>query len=93
MQQPFNDRILDKLQNQICEEIMSNLVSMNLNYKFMINCAIMQKTKAHFIVGHSSILSPKDDFFLCIIWPKDKSKDNQNKNLYCILSIYGFSLK
>ncbi len=56
----------------------------------VVTVAIMQKNGAGVHTTHSCFWDTVTDGALTVKWPGDKAKD-QNKTMYCIVSVYGLS--
>ena len=88
---PYEEKSLDSLQSQVCERIIAYLVNLKQNYKFVVNCSVLQKSNAQLVMACSTVQNPNEDEIINITWPKEKIKENLNRNLYCIVNIYQFS--
>ncbi|GBG24698.1 Dynein light chain Tctex-type [Hondaea fermentalgiana] len=74
--------------DSICETCMQDLADLGKPFKYVITCAIMQKNGAGLHTANSSYWDTVSDGCVTVKWPGDKSKE-QNKTLYCIVSVYG----
>jgi dynein light chain Tctex-type 1 len=58
--------------------------------RHVVTVAIMQKNGAGVHTTHSCYWDTVTDGALMVKWPGDKAKD-QNKTMYCIVSVFGLS--
>jgi len=77
--------------DSICESTQSDLAQLNKPFKYIVTCAITQKNGAGIHSTHSCYWDTVTDGAVAVKWPSDKQKD-QNKSLYCIVTVYGLGL-
>jgi hypothetical protein len=61
------------------------------NFKYIINCCIMQNVAVDIFSATSCFIDPNEDYDLTIIWPKEKQKENNNRYMYCTINIHALS--
>jgi hypothetical protein len=77
----------------LIERTMKRLYDKGKPYKFMsknylATCFIMQKTGVGLQTITSSYFEGGTDVSLQYIWPKEKSKDQANRNMHCIVTVF-----
>jgi len=75
--------------NTICEGVVKKLNDTKKPFKYIVSCVIMQRNGAGIHTATSSYWDSVNDGCLTYIWPKEKSKDQVNKSLYCIVTVFG----
>eukprot|EP00761_Pharyngomonas_kirbyi_P014124 gb/GECH01014154.1/.p1 GENE.gb/GECH01014154.1/~~gb/GECH01014154.1/.p1 ORF type:complete len:113 (+),score=21.03 gb/GECH01014154.1/:1-339(+) len=70
--------------NTISENCMKRLTNLNKPFKYIVNCVIMQKNGAGFHMSNSCYWDSSSDGTI--------THRFENKNLYCITTVYGVSL-
>ena len=88
----YDEEQVKRWQNQICEQIMNYLLSVERNYKYVINCCITQKVDAGLVGATSSLIDNDADVCINITWPKDKQKEGTNRFLYCVLNVFALAI-
>ena len=81
-----------KWNSLICEEIIARLVACRKPYKYCVDCLIMQKTGAGLHSHSNSLYDTSMDGQLSYLWPKEKSKDQPNKSMNCLVTVFGASV-
>ena len=90
--QAYSDSCALKWNNLICEEIVSRLVGCKKPYKYIVDCLIMQKTGSGLHSHTTSYFDSANDGQITYLWPKDKSKDQPNKTMNCLVTVFGASV-
>jgi len=72
------------LNNQIVQKTLQYLSDYNSNFKFMVNCIIMQKAECSLSISRSVLWDSELDGELALTW--------ENEEIICVLTIYGISL-
>ena len=70
--------------NQIVQKTLQFLSDNNSNFKYMVNCIIMQKAETSLSVSRSVLWDSELDGELALTW--------ENEEMICVLTIYGMSL-
>lgn len=70
--------------NHIVQKTLQHLTDYNGNFKFMVNCIIMQKAECSLAVGRSVQWDTELDGELSLSW--------ENEEILCVVTIYGISL-
>jgi len=78
--------------NQISEKVMKYLVDTGKPFKYMVTCTIMQRNGAGLISANSCFWDTVADGSVTVQWPKEKSKDNINKTMNCIITVFAISI-
>ena len=90
--QVYSDADALKWNNLICEEIISRLVATKKPYKYCVDCLIIQRIGSGLHSHTSSYFDTTNDGQITYQWPKDKSKDQPNKTMNCLVTVFGASV-
>jgi len=72
----------------ICEQCMEKLNGLKKPFKYIVTCAIIQKTGAGVHTATSSFWDSVNDGVHTYVWPKEK-KEMGKRSVNCILTIFG----
>ena len=61
------------------------------NLKYLINCCVMQNVGVGLLSTTSSFVDVNSDYDLCVVWPKEKQKENFNKYLFCSVNVHALA--
>lgn len=73
----------------ICENIMSRLIELKKATRYAVDCLIMQRNGAGLHSASACYFDSVNDGQLSYLWPKDKSKDQPNKTMLCLVTVFG----
>jgi len=90
--QSYSDDLALKWNNLICEEILSRLIACKKSHKYCVDCLILQKTGTGMHSHTASFFDSANDGQLTYLWPKEKSKDQPNKSMNCLVTVFGSSV-
>jgi dynein light chain Tctex-type 1 len=85
----YEEKLVPKWINEVCERVMSNLNKLKKPYKYVMTCAIIQRIG----VGATSLVSCSwenySDGVSQIVWPANRAnKENQNKVVSCMVTVF-----
>mmetsp|Transcript_41892 Transcript_41892/g.110964 ORF Transcript_41892/g.110964 Transcript_41892/m.110964 type:complete len:123 (-) Transcript_41892:102-470(-) len=75
--------------NYICETVMKKLSETKKPFKYLVSCIIMQRNGAGIHTATSCFWDAGNDGVSTYIWPKEKSKDEKNKHMWAIVTVFG----
>lgn len=81
-----------KWSNEICEEIMEQLVALNKPFKYIATCNLMQRTGAGLNSTSSCFWDTGNDGVATIQWPKTNAKNVNNVTVTAILTVFAVKL-
>eukprot|EP00451_Oxyrrhis_marina_P001431 CAMPEP_0204276040 /NCGR_PEP_ID=MMETSP0468-20130131/27222_1 /ASSEMBLY_ACC=CAM_ASM_000383 /TAXON_ID=2969 /ORGANISM="Oxyrrhis marina" /LENGTH=121 /DNA_ID=CAMNT_0051252541 /DNA_START=27 /DNA_END=392 /DNA_ORIENTATION=- len=73
--------------NAILEELIRRLNDAKKPYKYLCSCMIMQRNGAGMHSATSAFWDAVNDGSVTHVWPREKSKDQVNKTMYCICTV------
>ena len=77
---------------QICETVMGRLIEQKKPSRYVVQCLIMQRNGAGLHSSTSSYFDTANDGQLSYLWPKEKTKDQPNKTMVCLVTVFGVSM-
>lgn len=86
---PYAEELVPHWINYICETTMKKLNDTKKPFKYITTCVIMQRNGAGIHSATSCFWDTVNDGVLTYVWPKEKSKDQVNKTMYCIVTVFG----
>merc|ERR1711904_255851 len=89
LKKTYDEKKVPQWINQICEQVMKKLVEKSLPFKYMVNCLIMQRNTAGMFSVTSCYYDTSLDFIYPYQWPKEKAKMQENKTMYCLVTVFG----
>ncbi|CEM29170.1 unnamed protein product [Vitrella brassicaformis CCMP3155] len=75
--------------DEICETTTERLNELKKSFKYIVSCVLMQRNGAGLHTVTSCFWDTVNDGVFTYVWPKEKSKDQVKKSLYCILTVFG----
>lgn len=80
----FDSKESQSLCNMISDGCVKSLTELNSNFKFMVNCLILQKSDAGLSMSGSCYWDSESDGNISVTW--------ENATILCIVNVFGVSL-
>eukprot|EP00396_MALV-II-16_sp_LP-1_P000389 gene389-433_t len=74
--------------NSICEDVMKRLNDGKKPFKYIVTCLIAQRNGAGIHTSNACYWDTVNDGILTYVWPKEKSKDQVNKTVQAIVTVF-----
>jgi dynein light chain Tctex-type 1 len=87
----YSEHMLDQWMNDICENIVEELYQTKKPFKYVVTCAIMQRTGAAIHSAKSCFWDTVSDASITVCWPKRNGRDTINRTMICIVTVYAIS--
>ncbi|CAG9320550.1 DYNLT1_2 [Blepharisma stoltei] len=84
----YEEREVQRWINEICERVIKSLYDTRKPFKYIVTCLIMQKAEAGLQTSTACFFEGGTDMSQQFIWPKEKSKDQANKTLNCVVTVF-----
>jgi len=86
---PYAEESVPHWINYICETVMKKLNDTRKPFKYIVSAVIMQRNGAGIHSATSCWWDATNDGVLTYVWPKEKSKDQVNKTMQCMVTVVG----
>ncbi|EAR85130.1 dynein light chain tctex-type 1 protein (macronuclear) [Tetrahymena thermophila SB210] len=80
----YNSNDAQRWTNQLCDDVLKFLTTLNKNFKFIVNCMIMQKSDAGLHISGSCYWDNEIDGSLVVKY--------ETNSIVCIMNIFGCAL-
>ncbi|OMJ78057.1 hypothetical protein SteCoe_22213 [Stentor coeruleus] len=84
----YDEKEVSRWINEICERIIKSLYDTRKPFKYMVTCLIMQKTEAGLLSSGACMFEGGTDMMQQFLWPKEKAKDQANKTMHAVVTIF-----
>lgn len=79
------------LVDKICADTLERLIKLLKPFKYVIDCAIMQKNGAGLNVTSACFWDTTSDGIVSVKWPEERQKGEEN-GMYCIVTVFACAI-
>jgi len=87
----YNEDMVPQWINDITETCVEELFSSRKPFKYVVTCAIMQRTGSAVHSATACYWDTVSDDTIFVCWPKRTSRDPSNRSMICIVNVFAVS--